>query len=165
MSSYGTTADALTYHSDRGNSAWAAATTEAQDQARLRASEYIDFTYRSWLQGYKTGGRSQVREWPREDVLVWNGALQEELDSSVVPVEIEQATYEAALRELGQPGYLTPDVIAGKNKKSVSVEGAISVEYWSDDMKPMVEKIGMILQPLFDIDGGYGNPLVGKAVP
>lgn len=162
MSAYGTSSAAIAYHAARGNSAWAAATPDAQDQARLRASDYIDNNWRMLFQGYKTGGRAQEREWPRKDVLVWNGAQQEGLDSSAVPVEIENATYEAALRELASPGYFNPDIIPGKSKKSVSVSGAVSVEYWSDDMRPVVEKIGLILGPLFAVTGGLSSGLSGE---
>lgn len=164
MSYYGTTAGAMTYHADRGNTAWAAASTSDQEAALLRASDYLDSNWRSLFQGYKTGGRDQVREWPREYVLVMDGAQQVELDENTVPVEVEYATYEAALRELTTPGYFNPDIIPGKNKKSVSVSGAVSVEYWSDDMKPMVETIGLILSPLFDATGGMLSGLSGQVV-
>lgn len=162
MSAYGSAAGASSYHAERGNSEWAAATLDQQDQARLRASEYIDNNWRMLFQGYKTGGRVQEREWPREDVLVRNGAQQVELDGDTVPVEIENATYEAALRELKNPGYFNPDVIPGKSKKSVSISGAVSVEYWSDDMRPVVEKIGLIMGPLFAVSGGMLSGLSGE---
>lgn len=164
MSYYGTTTDALTYHAERGNAAWAAATTANQEIALQRASDYLDNNWRGLFQGYKTGGRAQAREWPRDGVLVMDGAKQVELDENTVPVEIEYATYEAALRELAAPGYFNPDVIPGKSKKSVSVSGAVSVEYWSDDMKPVVETIGLILSPLFDETGGMLSGLSGQVV-
>lgn len=162
MSYYGTNAGAGTYHSARGNAAWASASESDQDAALLRASEYIDNNWRQLFYGYKTGGRAQVREWPRDDVLVWNGALQIELPNDEVPVEVIDATYEAALRELNSPGYFNPDIIPGKNKKSVSITGAVAVEYWSDDMKPVVEKIALILAPLFVAYGGPSSGLSGQ---
>lgn len=159
---YGTNTGADAYHAARGNSAWSSATESDQDSALLRAAEYLDGNWRALFQGYKTGGRAQAREWPRESVLVWNGSQQSELDKNTVPIEIEHAAYEAALRELSSPGYFNPDIIPGKNKKSVSVSGAVSVQYWSDDMKPMVEKIGLILAPLFDVSGGGASMLSGE---
>ena len=161
MAAYGTTAEADTYHADRGNSAWAAAAEADKQSALLRASEYIDGTYRTAFQGYRTNGRSQVREWPREDAFVFEKWDWVELPNDTVPVEVLSATYEAALREL-TPGFLTPDVIPGKNKKSVRVEGAVSVEYWSDEQRPVIEKIAQVLAPLIASDGYRNNPLSGK---
>lgn len=161
MTTYGTVSDADTYHAGRGNVAWAAATDPDKASALLRASEYIDGTYRTAFQGYRTDGRSQVREWPREDAYVFEKWDWVELPNNIVPVEVESATYEAALREL-TPGFLTPDVVPGKNKKSVRVEGAVSVEYWSDEQRPVIEKIAQVLAPLIASDGYRNNPLSGK---
>lgn len=158
---YGTAAGADAYHLARGNTSWTG-TDAVKEAALLRASEYIDATYRNVFQGYKTGGRAQVREWPRKDAYVLDGSVIETLPDDEIPTEVLNATYEAALRELGSPGYLTPDVIPGANKKSVAVSGAVSVQYWSDDQKPMIEKIGMTLSPLFIGVVSAGNPLSGK---
>lgn len=161
MSYYGTTADALAYHFARGNIAWVDAGNDEQKAALLRASEYIDGTYRASFQGYKTGGRAQVREWPRTDAYVFELATWQALDSSTVPTEIESATYEAALREL-TPGYLTPDFIPSDGKKSVSVDGAVSVEYWSPEKQPVIKKIELVLLPLLASDGYSSSSLTGK---
>jgi hypothetical protein len=127
----------------------------------LRGSEYIDGAYRTAFQGYRTEGRDQVREWPRDEAYVfekWDWVL---LDKTAVPVEVEQATYEAALRELASPGFFTPDYTPGKNKKSVRVD-SIAVEYWSDEQYPVVKKLDFILAPLIASDGYRDNPLSGK---
>lgn len=161
MSYYGTPVAALTYHADRGNTAWITAGTDERAAALLRASEYIDGTYRASFQGYKTGGRAQAREWPRTDAYVFELATWQALDANTVPDEIERATYEAALREL-TPGYLTPDFIPSEGKKSVSVDGAVSVEYWSPEKQPSIKKIQLILLPLLASDGYSTSSLSGK---
>jgi len=158
---YGTLEGANAYHAARLNAAWTGA-DDAKNAARLRASEYIDATFRTAFQGYQTAGRAQPRQWPRTDAYVWERLSWVLIPKDQVPIEVEYATYEAALRELASPGSLTPDITPGKNKKSVSVSGAVSVEYWSDDMKPMIEKIGMVLAPLIASDGQSSNPLSGK---
>lgn len=153
MSAYGTVQGADDYHSARGNLKWAAASGADREVALLRGSEYIDATFRGAWPGYKTDGRSQLREWPRTDAFVQDGAAIVALPANDVPIEVEHASYEAALRELGAPGFLTPDVIPGKQKKRVNVAGVVAVEYWSNEQKPMVEAIGMILAPLFAVNG------------
>mgnify|MGYP001468605960 CR=1 FL=1 len=161
MTTYGTVAGADAYHDARGNAAWASTPTDEKEAALLRASEYIDGHYRSMFQGYRTDGRAQDREWPRTDAYVWSQQTWQLLDANTVPDEIERATYEAAFREL-TPGFLTPDVVPSSNKKSVRVEGAVSVEYWSDEQYPVIRKIDEILAPLIASDGYAKSPLSGK---
>jgi hypothetical protein len=104
---YGTLADALAYHQERGNAAWASTgDDEAKQSALLRGSVWVDNTYRYRFSGKKTGGRSQEREWPRTDA---EDAAGEEIAPDEVPTEIDEAAYEAALRELVKPGSLAPD--------------------------------------------------------
>lgn len=162
--SYGGNAEADTYHSERGNTDWDSYTEDQKTAARLRASEYIDGTYRLWFDGYKTDGRSQDREWPRTDAYVWSQDVWVAFAADEVPLEILQATYEAALYEAAETGYLTPVNVPSSNKKSVSVSGAVSVEYWSDDVQPVVTRIGMLLAPLFENSQQASNPLSGKTM-
>ncbi|MQX25032.1 hypothetical protein GHJ84_29665 [Sinorhizobium meliloti] len=113
---YGTLADALAYHQERGNAAWASTGDhEAKQSALLRGSVWVDNTYRYRFSGKKTGGRSQEREWPRTDA---EDAAGEEIAPDEVPTEIDEAAYEAALRELVKPGSLAPDFDGSKIVKS-----------------------------------------------
>ncbi len=123
---YGSLAEANTYMTDRGY-AWTG-DDAAKNAALLRAAEYIDSlgTVRPclWV-GVKSGGRSQVRQWPRI------GATDEfgdPLDSTEVPQEIINAAYEAAWRELASPGSLNPDYVASDTFKSAKV-GPLEVTY------------------------------------
>jgi hypothetical protein len=96
------------------------------DPALERATAYLDGHYGARYPGKPTGGYAQVLGWPRTGVTDCHGYT---VPSDTVPPAIENATYEAALRELATPSSLSPDVVTGQIKKSVSVEGAVSVTY------------------------------------
>lgn len=103
-------------------------TDDEIEAALLVASEWLDGRYSSvWVSSgtFKTGQRAQVREWPRNGYVDVYGYA---LSSTEIPREIENATYEAAIRELANPGSLTVDYTPGKYKQ-VSVDGAVSVTY------------------------------------
>src|SRR6056297_907716 len=164
MSFYGTTAGADTYHSDRGNSAWAesSVTTAQKEEALLRASEYIDYQFRSDFPGYPTDLRDQTREWPR----AWAYDIYfSDIPNTEVPVEVLNATYEAALRELSSPGSLLPDFTPNQQAKREKV-GPIEVEYTGpvgpESAKPILTIVRGILQPI--LTGPASASSVGKAV-
>lgn len=161
MSFYGAVADADTYHSDRGNSGWSG-TDDEKETALLRGSEYIDHNFRSSFPGYKAGLRAQTREWPRDWAYDYeNNAIP----SDEVPIEVEEATYEAALRELTDPGSLFPDFTPGQQTKREKV-GPLEVEYTSPQglasAKVMVTRILGILHPV--LTGRPQSSLAGQSV-
>lgn len=133
--SYGTTADASTYHNARGQGTrWDAITNQAD--ALQRGSEYVDQRYREQLKsgrwvsmfsGTKTGGRTQDREWPRTYAEDYEGNA---IPSGTVPDEVEHAAYEAALLEGENPGSLLPSYTASDQVTSEKV-GPIEVKYGS----------------------------------
>lgn len=91
------------------------------------ASEWLDARYRTQFPGRKTGGRDQEREWPRV------GASDNEgyaIDSTVVPNEVKNASFEVLRRELASPGILSKDYTPNQYQ-SASVSGAVSVVYTS----------------------------------
>src|SRR5262245_8388709 len=98
----------------------------AVDPALERATLWLDGTYGSRYPGQPTDGRDQELGWPRTGAVDCKGYA---IQPDVIPAEIERATYEAALRELANPGGLSPDVTVGRVYKSVSVSGAVSVTY------------------------------------
>jgi len=156
---YGTVAAADAYHAARANTAWAGDEV-AKQAALIRASVYIDGRYRKLLAsgvwqslfpGVKTEGRGQAREWPRTGAYDYEG---NSIPADQVPIEIEQATYEAALRELVEPGSLSPDYVASSTVKrqkvgpieeefavSVGVDGASAV-------RPVISIIDEMIAPL-----------------
>lgn len=157
---YGTLSGANTYHSDRGNAAWGAASDPNKTAAMVRASQYIDGRYRqrfptgrwaSMFPGEKTGGRAQVLEWPRTGAVDYAG---NDIDSATVPIEVEYATYEAALRELVSPGSLSPDFTPGEQVKREKVD-VIEVEYVAPPAtvdgvpnRPVIPAIDEIIAPV-----------------
>ena len=160
MAIYGLLADANVYHAARGNSAWGAAQSADRESALQRAADYIDGRYRfqtaggcwvSMFRGKRTDGRAQDLEWPR------TGATDSEGNSipdDEVPDEVERAAYEAALRELQEPGSLSPVFVASQQvtrEKVGPVEVAYSDAQASGNMpanRPVVPAIDDILSGL-----------------
>ncbi|PVZ19928.1 MULTISPECIES: DnaT-like ssDNA-binding protein [unclassified Pseudomonas] len=156
---YGTAAGADAYHAARGNAAWTG-DDSAKQAALLRASDYIDGRYRrrfptgrweSLFPGQKATGRAQVREWPRTGAADYEDNL---LPEDLVPLEVEQATYEAALRELVSPGSLSPDFVATTLVKSEKV-GPLETTYAVPDAgageaptRPVITVIDELIAPV-----------------
>lgn len=144
---YGTIAGADAYHSARLNAGWTGDDT-AKTAALIRASSWIDATYGARFDGIRSGGREQLLAWPRTNARDGSG---EAISSDAVPIEVERAVYEAALRELTTPGSLSPDIIPGSIKKKVRVEGAVEVEYAAGrakDMMPILAAVDGLLASL-----------------
>ncbi|MGA5718118.1 DnaT-like ssDNA-binding protein [Pseudomonas atacamensis] len=156
---YGTVAAADAYHAARANAAWTGDDL-AKQAALIRASVYIDGRYRKLLAsgvwqslfpGVKTEGRGQAREWPRTGAEDYEGHA---IPSDQVPVEVEQATYEAALRELVEPGSLSPDFVAAstvKRQKVGPIEEEFSVAAGADgaaSVRPVIIIIDEMIAPV-----------------
>ncbi|MGV6394516.1 DnaT-like ssDNA-binding protein [Pseudomonas caspiana] len=156
---YGSVADADAYHLARANAAWVGDET-AKQAALIRASAYIDGRYRKqlpsgvWVSlfpGTKTAGRSQSLEWPRTDAADYE---DHPLAADEVPVEVERAAYEAAIRELASPGSLSPDYVASQTVKREKV-GPIETEFattaafaGADAVRPVIRIIDEIIAPV-----------------
>jgi len=123
---YGTADGFTAYHQSRDNAVPVDVDTdEEKETALLVASEWIDARYRSKFQGWKVGERDQVREWPRRGHIDFYGYL---IPDTETPREIENATYEIALRHLNTPGVLSIDYTPSKYDQ-VSVDGAVSAKF------------------------------------
>ena len=144
--SYCTVADASNYHTVRGNTAWAALTTDALREAALRrATDYMRQAYRSRWQGYKVN-EDQALDWPRYDVEVEGYAV----DSDIVPTEIKNACAELALK--ASAAELNPDLTQGVLSEQV---GSIQVTY--DKASPQFTRyraIDALLSPYLKAGGG-----------
>lgn len=144
--SYISVAEASTYHTARGNTAWAALTTDALREAALRkATDYMRQAYRSRWQGYKVN-EDQALDWPRYDVEVEGYAV----DSDIVPTEIKNACAELALK--ASSADLNPDLTQGVLSEQV---GSISVTY--DKGSPQFVRyraIDAIIAPYLKAGGG-----------
>ena len=144
--SYISVADATTYHTARGNAAWAALTTDALREAALRkATDFMRQVYRSRWQGYKVN-EDQALDWPRYNVEVEGYAV----DSDIVPTEVKNACAELALR--ASAAELNPDLTQGVAREKV---GQIEVEY--DKASPQFTRykaIDALLSPYLKAGGG-----------
>jgi hypothetical protein len=131
------------------------------EQALRRATAFIDAHYRNRFPGQRKNGRGQALEWPRSYACDKDGNV---IADDEIPVEIVNATIEAAVREMAVPGSLNPDVTPGKVKKSASV-GDIAVEYAvgtgsAYEQRPVVGVIDGILSSLL----GSTSPYFASAV-
>lgn len=149
MDYYGTPSEFSEYHTLRGRDVSEYASTSVI-AALIIASEWLDGSFRHRFPGYKVGMRAQEREWPRTNVHDSHGYP---VSSLSVPIEIEQATYEAAYRHLQEPGSLQVDFAPNKYKR-VSIEGAVSVEYQMLDAGTVQKRFPVIGQLLDRLLGG-----------
>ncbi|RFF46181.1 DnaT-like ssDNA-binding protein [Xanthomonas campestris] len=156
---YGTLEGADDYHLARGNAAWAAGSEEARTASLVRGTDYIDGRYRvllssgrwqSMFPGVRTEGRGQPNEWPRTGAVDYDG---NPIAADAVPIEVEHAAYEAALRELARPGSLSPDFVASTlaiRKKVGPIEVAYSDKSVDSGVpnRPIISVIDEIIAPL-----------------
>ena len=150
--SYAALTFADTYHLNMGNTTWTG-TDALKENALRRATAWVDGRYRAKWPGYRGNGRSQALGWPRYDVIDWEAQT---VPFTSIPIEVQKATAEAALRELVSPGSLTPDYVATDRVTQESV-GSISVTYadigGADAMRPMLIAVDEILAPLIGASG------------
>ena len=160
---YGTRAEADTYHTARGNTAWELASTGDRDIALILASEWIDGKYRASFPGWTTGLRAQEREWPRTGAYDYE---RHDIATDEIPIEAKNATYEAALRHISTPGSLLIDYTLGKRISEVSVSGAVSVKYEglssALDLQLSIPAVDRILTPI--LTKAPSSALVGQFV-
>ncbi|MEE5068644.1 DnaT-like ssDNA-binding protein [Pseudomonas alliivorans] len=155
---YGNVADADAYHAARANAAWTGEDM-AKQAALIRASAYIDGKFQtqnscgrweSLFSGIKTGGRAQALQWPRTGATDTEG---NEIPTTEIPVEVEQATYEAALREIALPGSLSPDYVASTAIKRQKVD-VLEIEYQTASTgtgvptRPVITVVDELIAPL-----------------
>lgn len=165
---YGNATDFAAYHVARGRTVvigsgegeWTEASVNA---ALLVASEWLDARYGQSFSGFKTGLRDQIRQWPRTGA--WD-IDEQMIVEATIPVEVLNATYEAAYRERTTAGALSKDYTPALYKK-VAVSGAVSVEYaqFSDayDAQTDFQVIDEIIGPLLTGTGSR-SAMSGAAV-
>lgn len=159
---YGTVAGATAYFTARGKSAqWSAVANK--DAALLVASETLDGRYGVLFSGSKSLGRAQAREWPR--ISAYDISLISIL-STEIPIEVQYATYELALREGTLPGSLNVDFSAADVITEASVEGAVSVKFGeqsASNAQLLIPIVDQILAPLL-VAFGVGSQIAGRAI-
>lgn len=162
MDRYGTVSGFAAYHAARGRNPDIFDDDDV-NAALLVASEWLDGMYRAEYAGEKVGEREQVREWPRRVAYDVNDDL---IPSDAVPVEVDNATYEAAFIEATSPGSLLKNWTPGKYDR-VSVDGAISVTYakFSDGSEAQTQflTVARAIAPVLTSTGADFAPLSGPA--
>lgn len=118
--------------------------------ALVRASAYIDGRYGARFVGVRAGGYVQALAWPRTGAVTREGFT---VPADVVPTAVENATYEAALRELASPGSLSPDYVAAQQVTrekvgDLEVSYANTVSLGADALRPVVTIIDEMLADL-----------------
>lgn len=164
---YGTAAGFTAYHEARGRADQLTALdldNAEIEAALLIASEWLDGKYFVNFCGVKVGMRAQIREWPRMGVTDVNGYP---IDQDSIPREVENATYEAAFRQLVTPGSLSVDYTPGKYE-SVAIDGAINVKFAkfnsAYDVQTQFAVIDGILSPLLSARNGNFSSFSGTVV-
>lgn len=117
--------DYVTTYAEEHNLDWDHSDTDEAEGAIRRGTVWLDARYRKRFTGIKVERRSQLLEWPRSGAYDRNGDY---VDYLSIPREVQQATAEAAIRELADPGVLSPDITAGSIPKRVKVD-VIEVEF------------------------------------
>jgi hypothetical protein len=151
--SYISVADASTYHTNRGNAAWAAlASDTVREQCLRKATDYMIQAYTARWQGVRYVAETQALDWPREGVVV-NGV---EVDYDTVPTAVKNACAELALKAATET--LNADLEQGVLSEQV---GSISVSY--DRTTPQSKRykaIDAMLAPYLNSGGGCSVGLV-----
>ena len=154
--SYATLAEANTYHTDHGTTAWTG-TDALKENALRRAVDWLDFTYRTRFSGSRADDRDQNLEWPRDnaydiaDVFIVN---------TEIPIEIKRAQIEAALRELVAPGSLSPDYTASEQLKSLDVFQVVKREFFGGGENVVLPVLHIVDGILSGLIGGDTNFLL-----
>lgn len=111
--SYVTVEYADTYHTDRANTAWTAATEDAKEAALIKATDYVEQVYADRWDG-EAVYEDQPLSWPRD---VATG----------IPTRLKQAVCQLALEALTTD--LNPKIGQGIKRKKVD---SIEIEYQDD---------------------------------
>lgn len=127
--SYVTVAAADTYHSNRGNTAWAALSTTNKEIALRKGTDYMLQAYRARWQGYRHDA-DQTLDWPRDYVYLEPfivgavGSYPYLVANNIVPAEVKNACAELALKAS------SADLLADLTQQKTSVTiGPISTTY------------------------------------
>lgn len=147
-----------TYCEDRAITL-ASSDDDAIEAALVRATAAIDGGYRMAFPGYRASARDQALEWPRLAAYDYEGIL---IDGTSVPPEVKQATCETAIRELADPGSMTPDLERGGFIRRMKA-GSVEIEYGGNNNQTVYTIIDGILSR---ITGGSvsTSPMFASAV-
>lgn len=95
--SYVSVSAADTYHSNRGNTAWAALATPAKEAALRKATDYIGQAYGHRFKGYRST-KTQALDFPRTELPIPGDPDGDFYATSAIPAALSNACFELALR-------------------------------------------------------------------
>jgi hypothetical protein len=153
--SYISVASADTYFSDRGNTTWSVLTTAQKEQALRKATDFMLQRYRPYWLGYRNSS-TQALDWPRAYVSINPAEVVYQLDISntIVPVEVQRACAELALRSTTYTDGLLPDVSDLVTEETI---GPITTKYDSRSPDtPLYKSIDAMLS-IYLKDGGMNS--------
>ena len=147
--SYCTELFADTYHEDAGNTDWNLITNK--EAALIKATRYMVQVYRALWSGYRYVA-TQALDWPRGGVYLNDYAEEISIASNVVPLEIQQACAELALKTYTEGELLTD----AEQKIIMEMIGPITTKYsdTSTTSHKQYSAIDALLKPY--IKSSYG---------
>jgi hypothetical protein len=154
---YVSTADVAAYALANGQ-VWAPESEALGDAAVRVATRYLDGTYRWAYSGMRKRQRDQGLEWPRINAVAM---LNYPIADNEVPRELQDATCEAAIREVAAPGTLSPDIqsstITSITADSVSVSFGAGGYTGSQSFASIDLMLAPILQQTNSLSGRVGR--------
>lgn len=154
--SYASVSAADGYVADRGIAGWSTLTTTVKEQALIKATDYLEATYRDAWKGNRITA-TQSLSWPRSNVIV-DGFL---MDANVVPLNVVNSCIEMALRAAGGETLIADQ---GQRVKREKID-VIEVEYqdYSDPTQryPFVNRL-LSAYLLSSSDGGFAQVRINR---
>lgn len=144
------------YHVSRGLTVWMSMLTEEKEAALVRATQFITQEYRRRWAGWRTS-QTQALDWPRVGVPVIDGPIEGGLvASNIVPIEVQQATAELALKAAAVD--LSPDIDRSSAVKREKLD-VLEVEYRDNaPMRTRYQSTENLLAPLLlSVNGASGG--------
>jgi len=138
-----------TYHASRGNAAWADLDVEVKEQALVKATDYLEILYSDRLKGRKKTS-TQALSWPRYEVYR-DGYY---VESDIVPLEIQYACAEAALR--------ADNLLVDIERQAIKTKvGSLEIRY-SENMptQPSFPAVSGKMLPYLNLSGGMSAKVI-----
>ena len=158
--SYVSLADAVDYCASHGLT-FTISPTGPAEAALVRATAAIDANYSGSFPGYRKAGRDQALQWPRSAAYDAEGWL---IPDDEVPIEVINATIEAAVREFAVPNSMMPDLERGGEIQSIRA-GSVGITYASGaSATTKFTIIDGILENVLNAVGGSGGGLFGQTI-
>lgn len=127
---YGGLTAAAVYVGDRlgkAYAAWRALSVDDRGRTLVMATQFIDLQGWSGTRTGLAGGTPTTLQWPRSGVVLADGTA---VDSTIVPPEFVEATFEMAALIAADPAIVTK-VDQGSNIKAANAGGGVGVEYFN----------------------------------